>query len=40
MNLIVPEYVAAQRKAKKEAEKKAKEKSLQQRVPQPTGEYQ
>ena len=37
MNLIVPEYVAAQRKAKKEAEKKAKEKSLQHRVPQPTG---
>ena len=41
MTLIVPEYVVAQREAKKrakeEAEKKAKQKSLKERVPQPTG---
>lgn len=35
--LIVPDYVLAQRQAKKQAEEAAKNKSLKDRVPQPTG---
>jgi co-chaperonin GroES (HSP10) len=35
--LIVPEYVIAQREAKKKAEEAAKNKPLSERVPQPTG---
>ena len=37
MTLIVPEYVVAQREAKKKAEEAAKQKSLKERIPQPTG---
>lgn len=37
MALIVPEYVLAQKEAKKKAEEAAKQKSLKDRVPQPTG---
>ena len=35
--LIVPDYVVAQREAKKKAEEAAKKKSLTERIPQPTG---
>lgn len=35
--LIVPDYVIAQREAKKKAEEAAKKKSLTERIPQPTG---
>jgi hypothetical protein len=35
--LIVPDYVLAQRQAKKQAEESAKTKTLKERVPQPTG---
>jgi chaperonin GroES len=35
--LIVPDYVLAQREAKKKAEEAAKNKPLSERVPQPTG---
>ena len=37
MTLIVPEYVLAQRNAKKKAEEEAKKLNLTQRIPQPTG---
>lgn len=37
MTLIVPEYVVAQREAKKKAEEAAKQKPLKERIPQPTG---
>jgi len=35
--LIVPDYILAQREAKKKAEEAAKQKPLSERVPQPTG---
>ena len=35
--LIVPDYILAQREAKKKAEEAAKQKSLKERIPQPTG---
>ena len=35
--LIVPDYILAQREAKKKAEEAAKKKPLSERVPQPTG---
>ena len=35
--LIVPDYVLAQRQAKKQAEEQAKKKNLKERIPQPTG---
>jgi co-chaperonin GroES (HSP10) len=35
--LIVPDYVIAQREAKKKAEEAAKKKTLTERIPQPTG---
>tara|TARA_B100000902_G_scaffold148998_1_gene145602 strand:- start:494 stop:946 length:453 start_codon:yes stop_codon:yes gene_type:complete len=35
--LIVPDYILAQREAKKKAEEAAKQKPLKERVPQPTG---
>ena len=37
MSLIVPEYVLAQRNAKKKAEEEAKKLKLTERIPQPTG---
>ena len=37
MSLIVPEYVLAQRNAKKKAEEEAKKLELIERIPQPTG---
>jgi len=37
MTLIVPEYVLAQRNAKKKAEEEAKKLKLTERIPQPTG---
>jgi co-chaperonin GroES (HSP10) len=37
MSLIVPEYVLAQRNAKKKAEEEAKKLKLIERIPQPTG---
>ena len=35
--LIVPDYILAQREAKKKAEEAAKQKTLKERIPQPTG---
>ena len=37
MTLIVPEYVLAQKNAKKKSEEEAKKLNLTQRIPQPTG---
>jgi co-chaperonin GroES (HSP10) len=37
MSLIVPDYVLAQRNAKKKAEEEAKKLKLIERIPQPTG---
>ena len=37
MSLIVPDYVLAQRNAKKKAEEQAKKRKLIERIPQPTG---